>query len=190
MVIYHYCCDGIDDQGWGCMFRSLQNAVTMLGYRVSMRGMVDAFGETWLEPPMLTTWVPPGLTSNTFLWLQPRDKDAESDMLHSTPRDYDVLLHAIGTHTRMYGAGSILRLLDVYDVAVIDNGVFAYCLYRECSGRYYILDPHTTDASKVKRELDKPVEFLEHSRCWMVIALKRQGSILCWDDKRTRLRLT
>lgn len=171
--LYHYHCDDIDDRGWGCVFRSLQNAVALLGQRVSMRAMVDKFGKAWIEPAMLTPFIPSELESKTFLWLDPNHKDAECEMLRTTPKDYDVLLHARGSHMRMFGAGIILQLLDTFSVLVIDNGVLAYCVYREGPGKYYILDPHTTELDKVRRRLEKPVGFMEHCKCWMVIALKQ-----------------
>lgn len=185
-AIYHYCCDDIDDRGWGCVFRSFQNAAEILGSHVSMKAMVKHFGEEWLEPPLLVPWIPAELSGNTFLWLRPQDSDAECDMLRTTRKDYDVQLHARGTGMRIYGSASILHLFDVYDTLVIDNGMLAYCLVREGPGRYYILDPHNTVASKVRRKLEKPVDFLAHCRCWMVLALKRRDSILFWDGIRQR----
>jgi hypothetical protein len=158
--IYHYCCDNIDDKGWGCVFRSLQNAVTTFGGTVSMRDMVTEFGEMWIEPAMVIHYIPNHIQWQTYLWLH--SKESEHSMLYTSPNQYRVHLGELR---------EILLLLCRYQILLIDNGTLSYCMYKD-SDTICILDPHTQVASEVKRTLSNPIEFLSRNDCWMIIAFR------------------
>ena len=162
-LIYHYCCDNIDDRGWGCVFRSTLNAVAQSGSSMSMDRMIDKFGRKWIEPAMTMTVIPSSLIADTYLLLQ--TPDAHLDMRLTMKSDYKIHLAY---------AFDVLILLEKYNALVIDNGVLCYCLCRHDNNSFYILDPHTTSKNNVVHTLDAPLQFLEHCRCWMILAVKRK----------------
>lgn len=161
--LFHYHCDEIDDRGWGCVFRSMQNATYLIAARpVSMRSMVDRFGPSWIEPAELVPFVPRSMMSQT--WLYTKTSTAHYLMARTFPHQYEF-------HTHKVADLLSLPLNEFY--LVVDNGVFAYCLYHH-DHEYWLIDPHTTDPRLARRSLSDAVEFLSRSDCWMVLAIKKR----------------
>ena len=119
MSWFYYNCDGIDDRGWGCVHRSYQNAMRLLGREVSMHELVDAFGEKrWIEPAMLRPHLPDGFKSELLLWM--KTPDYAEKMTCTKEQDYDRVVPSqfeIQLHDTLYA-------LARAHVFVVDNGTF------------------------------------------------------------------
>lgn len=160
---FHYRCDEIDDRGWGCVFRSMQNATYLLGCAVSMRDMVHFFGISWIEPAMLIPFLPECTEGKTYLYL--KNSDATKRMKYTVPAQY---------HYRLKNLSDLLHLARTGYQLVIDDGTLAFCLnYNNLT--YWLIDPHTTDSSCAPKKLSDPLQFLARSDCWMVLAIKKKG---------------
>lgn len=119
------------DLGWGCVYRSFQNAMLATRHEVpSLEALMDAVDaralalppEHWIEPAMLRGVAPAGSRLGHVAWpLAPA--------LKTTVDEYPEELTS----------EELFALAMTGDWAVVlDDGVFGYCLYRGLC-----IDPHS-----------------------------------------------
>lgn len=162
MRFYHYNCGTFKDAGWGCCYRSYQNAMLLHGQNVDMESLVALFGEgQWIEPAMLANILPTGYRQRSLLWFQ--KPEALHHMKYTKPEDYQILIPCnkiTETLTRLARTATF----------IIDDGVFAYCLFY--SNGWVILDPHTIQQQNVLIRLPSLLEWLVKSELWMILAVE------------------
>lgn len=166
MQFYHYDCGNYKDAGWGCCYRSYQNAMLLHGVQIDMTSLVDLFGEgNWIEPAMLKSLIPQSYQYISLLWYQ--KPEALRSMKFTKPEDYDILMtkHEIINK---------LRQLAKTSTFVVDNGLFAYCLFY--SNGWIVLDPHTTKQEHVLIKIHSLFEWLQKSNLWMILAIEPDQS--------------
>lgn len=154
--MYHYCCDGTDDRGWGCVYRSIQNACLLSNRTVptlaALRNAVTNPGSNWCEPAQFA------YMSDTHTALYVASPDNTRCMLFTRPHEYDAHMQTV--ETLMEWAGS--------DPVVIDNGTYAYTMMDNV-----VFDPHTTRADNVRRS-DAALTMLQRCGLWMCIKLQKR----------------
>ena len=154
----HYGCEGIDDVGWGCVHRSFQNLMALLQRKVSMRLLVDKFGEkAWIEPAMLRGCIPDGLNSRFLLWM--RQDDEEKKMKCTKPEHYERITDVYNT---IHSMGKTHAFL-------VDNSTFSYCLFYD--NGWLLIDPHTTNSDNVLTTISNLQTWLDASNIWMILAM-------------------
>lgn len=167
MQWYHYNCDEFNDTGWGCVYRSFQNALYLLDYQISMRDLVRQFGsDRWIEPALLRACIPRGFNIKLLLWFA--KPHFLKQMLCTTPEDYDHVVPS-QNNNQLY--------CEIYDLAkdhvfVVDNGTYSYCIFY--INGWKLLDPHVQHRSCVLKEIINLNMWLNQSSLWMVLAITRK----------------
>lgn len=153
--VFYYGCQGVDDTGWGCVYRSGQTLMFAMGYHVPhIMDMVDtlhiprdATGRSrWIEPHDLRTYLPGfhllGLHLDRKRMLRTHIQDF-SGIASDWHQFHDQILH---------------HLLTLKAPVVVDDGVVGQCIsgfYGDSDhpedGRYVVIDPHVTQEGKQVR---------------------------------------
>lgn len=143
----HYNCDGYDDQGWGCVYRSAQNALLACGVdppelaemRAALRGGETRPRRLWVEPGELPPALPPGVRCERLAASGP-------GMRSSGEADYDTLFCEPENAARVL----VQRLREAgRGGAVLDDGVMGRALIYD--GDWLLVDPHSTMGARVER---------------------------------------
>lgn len=153
-------CDGIDDTGWGCVYRSFQNAMSLLKHDVQMRDLVTRFGRRWIEPPMLIEFVPAECKSRCFVWMR---KPMWKQMI-TTPEDFEQIMDMVPLDM----LARQLHELGSTHVFVIDDATFGYCLFFD--NGWKLVDPHAGAQTLQNIELEP---WLAKRDLWMVLAIAK-----------------
>ena len=156
----HQTCDDQKDAGWGCVFRSFQNAMLLHGRGIDFDDIVESYGE-WTEPPKLRKYVPNGFRARTYLWFA--RPEALAKMRFTAPEDYDFI---VPKHDLM----NLLRKLAKTSSFIIDDGTFGYCLVY--SNGWLLIDPHHDIQCKVA-SIASIDAFLKGRELWMIMAIER-----------------
>lgn len=166
----HYNCDEFNDVGWGCVFRSYQNAMHLLGYRSEMKVLVGIFGSgNWIEPAMLLPCVPTTLTAELLLWFE-KPQDIRR-MFKTKPEDYDRIISSQFEH----GLIDEFTKLAKDHVFIVDDSQRCYSVF--FSNGWKILDPHALHHSNVLSEIDDLQKWLERSSLWMIMAIAPKKNV-------------
>ena len=162
-AFFHYECDGIRDTGWGCCYRSFQNACLLHDVTVNMKDIVENEG-AWVEPAQLLKFLPKDLRCSSFLWY--KTPSAIRRLLSTEPEDYEKILSTQELLPTLYRLAKNSSLL-------VDNGISAYCLYY--SNGWVLVDPHTSNPAKFKvsQPLGSIGEFLKDQQLLMIVAINR-----------------
>lgn len=169
MAYYHYNCDDIDDNGWGCVYRSCQNALKLQGLKVpsisSMmnKGVKNNYSK-WIEPAQLSVLFENNNEVMTDKCIYLENTDNIRKMQFTKPEDYDTIF----SDKCKFKNWLIQRLSDSYSI-IVDDGIFGYCLYQDL-----IFDPHTMNPNDVTRNFDLE-EFCSNITCCMAYALKKNN---------------
>ena len=150
--LYSYGSEGVDDDGWGCVYRSFQNAQSHSGYKVipfmKLLNMVDREWGEWSEPSdfldigkTVTFWT--GSGKNLFR------KTHKSDYIYQIPLTDIEEYMAQRKHCSF----------------VVDDGISGYAIV-PFEGQHYWIDPHTHSP---RRSLFR--KQLQRSPGWMVLQL-------------------
>ena len=159
MMFRHYNCDEYEDEGWGCCYRSMQNACLLHNKDVKMSDIVETPG-SWVEPAELLKFVPSSLSYSTYLWM--KTPEALQQMRSTTPEDYEQVLNKAELLPTLYNCAKTSALL-------MDDGMRAYCVFY--SNGWILLDPHTTDPETVVRPIPNIGSFLMAHNLWMIAAI-------------------
>lgn len=168
--MFFYECDEFKDAGWGCCYRSFQNLLGLYGCKLSMKDLFTRMGGDlsrnprllWREPAEFIKCVPERFVSFSYLWVKTSDDIAH--MLRTTPGEY-VRLH--GDIQKV-----VANLVNLFGAVLLDNGIYAYCLWRE-GKEWKLADPHVFRRDKVVRTLPNLAVLLLGSPCWMLLSLGR-----------------
>lgn len=159
--MFHFNCDDFKDNGWGCCYRSFQNLMKYHAIHFPMEKLVDALGEGhWIEPAELAPLVKEPLRAFCFIWV--KDVQGYKNMRRTQPTEYQNLngkiLHVVVALCKRFGA------------VILDNGTFAYCLWKE-GDLWKLADPHCFRRESVVRTMEG-LGFLTSSKCWMFLGIK------------------
>lgn len=148
--------------GWSCVYRSLQNALSIAGHNViGLNDMVTLASNRpqskWIEPAQLlkvaTVYCP----------------TAETALLNTSPKCVDRMLftypHEYKTHCITVDAA--LEWIQDKRAVVLDNGTFGYAFDVK---RSLLYDPHTTDEKKVIKN-SCIEEFLRRAPLYMMLGI-------------------
>ena len=154
-MLFHYMCDGYDDRGFGCVYRSVQNAVFQRGLAApTMKRLMEAVknpGSRWSEPAQFVQVLTDmHIRVETALYLH--NDAAAASMMFTCPSDYRLKL----------GTEEMRAWLRDGMPTVWDNGTFGYT----CVGDT-LWDPHTTVSDDVVREFNPT-----HDTAPCIMALK------------------
>jgi hypothetical protein len=147
-----YGSEGVDDHGWGCCYRSLQNVLCVLGVSPvpHINTLVDISNNRprskWVEPAQLVRAVPDACTTESAVALL--SGRAQEAMLFTTPADY--------THTfveREALEAWVRAALDAGGALLLDNGTCSYAMDAR-SAVCTLYDPHTSNPSAVPSTVD------------------------------------
>lgn len=179
---YHYACDTVDDTGWGCTYRCIQNSCSQLDEEVpSMKDIRMFFflekktqtKQLWLEPAHVASFMKlrDNIQTRTIYYT-----NTENTKIYKTGA-YEVPTQ---THPTSYDeqlAGDIQELMILLSstektkrTAIIDDGIYSYCVLC-CNNKndtWYaeIIDPHTHDKNTTERCV--PMSFFSKSPVWMI----------------------
>jgi hypothetical protein len=158
---FHQNCDDNKDAGWGCCYRSYQNAMLLHGEQTTFSDIVDVHG-SWTEPPKLRKFIPAGFDARTYLWFK-RPQDLQH-MKFTGPEDYDVVVHKDKLEQVFTRSAKTCSM-------IIDDGTYAYCLVY--SRGWMLLDPHVDVSAKVSRRITSLTTFLNTRPLWMIMTIRR-----------------
>lgn len=142
----HYCSDGYDDAGWGCVYRSAQNAIlacggappTVADMREVLRPSETRSRRLWIEPGELLPVLPAGLEYYRLALPGP-------GMQCTGVEDYDEVFAGANAAARAAvhrveraGRGGI----------VLDDGVMGRAAV--LCDTWLLVDPHSTAAPRVE----------------------------------------
>lgn len=161
---FHQNCDDNKDAGWGCCYRSYQNAMLLHGTKTKFDDLVETIG-SWTEPPNLRKFIPENFEAKTYLWFE--RPEALRNMKYSVPEDYDVIVHR---EKLEYVLESVAKTCSM----IIDDGTSAYCLVY--SRGWVLLDPHVNAAKKVTRRIKSVGTFMRTRPLWMIMTIKKRGT--------------
>lgn len=182
---FHYCCDDVKDKGWGCVYRSWQNACKATGRavptmaelttRVGIVTPVSRSYANWTEPACLMR----GEQCASLFYSAPGYVRRGRQL--SAPGDYAVQTSALSDLT------AALRELVGEDgacpvAAVLDDGTFGYCVLVQAGEgdgepTCTLLDPHTLEGSSMPLRLSWRglVAMLENRPLWMCVVMTGKG---------------
>jgi hypothetical protein len=173
METYGYGSEGFDDSGWGCVYRSVQNAQSYLGLPVTpIKDLLSILGHKrgdWSEPAQyLYHGLFPGARSLGILvgqhnvrWLQ--QTDAKQYGMHiDDGRTLEEVLSMMNPRGK--------------SAFVIDDGVSGFAVVPDPRfpgqpGHLLFIDPHFTPA-RVYSPL--PSELFNSRKGWMVLCISRR----------------
>jgi hypothetical protein len=151
--LYSYGSEGVDDSGWGCVFRSFQNAQAACGYDVtSILDLVDDVGRgwgAWAEPADFVEAVP----SVAFL------AGASPHLLKYTKRKQ----YSVTTLPSTAALENLVKLEGGQSAFVVDDGISGYAIV-PYNGKPHWVDPHTTSP-----RLTQFRQQLRKATGWMVL---------------------
>ena len=164
VVPYCYGAEQVADSGWGCVYRSWQNALMLQELpHTSISSLVRSVhnpSSRWIEPPQLLTVLPVDAYADTALGVF---EDGRSHMLFTTISDYQRIFYTreeLGEwlHTALREGASVL----------IDNGTMCYTVHGGC-----LYDPHTVIAADVCNPVDVDT-LLQRWRLYMCVAVRKR----------------
>ena len=161
MSWYHYNCDGLDDTGWGCVYRSYQNALRLFNHPIHMQHLVHRFGKRWIEPALLRACIPSGFQTQFLLWF--KMPQFIRSMRCTKPEDYDRI---VPSQLNLYDE---INRLCIDHVFVVDNGTHSYCIFFDHG--WILLDPHVHHQTHVQRSIPDLNGWLNQSSLWMILAI-------------------
>jgi hypothetical protein len=153
--LYSYGAEGVDDSGWGCVFRSFQNAQAACGYNATpISDLVEGVGRgwgAWAEPADFVDAVP----SLAFL------AGASPHWLKYTKRKQ----YSVATLPTVAALEDLIKLEGGYSAFVVDDGISGYAIV-PFHGKPYWVDPHTTAPRRAQFR-----QQLRRSSGWMVLQI-------------------
>lgn len=167
----HQNCDDNKDAGWGCCYRSFQNAMLLHNRTVEMDDIVTSVGQ-WTEPAKLVRHLPPDLVGHTLLWFSV--PQSLRDMRFTAPEDYTTIV----PKDALMGT---IRTLAKTCSFIIDNGTYAYCIVY--SNGWILVDPHQDEQAHVAARLPSLEPFLRRSNLWMILAIERGDEEKLYDKE-------
>ncbi len=151
MQWFHYECDGVQDRGFGCTYRSIQNAQQILGEPIlSLKAIQERTGvafRTWLEPIDVLACMSPSINLELVIHGRPGQTRGSRECY----REVDL--------------NELVLLIQSAQVCIVDNGTYTYAITDQGQT---LLDPHTTVADQVARPIPSLNTFLKRSSGWMV----------------------
>ena len=194
---YHYCCDKhVNDTGWGCVYRSMQNALAAVGWPVpTLEDLMRAAGTQRAYRAgerVMGLWTEPApLAAGALLYaLAPRpalsvlfDASSSGDGKASSrgvvrcgggggrAAQYT---HVVTSIEALLESIAKLQALAPTVALVLDDVVFGYCvvLRADAPDSVLWLDPHTHDDASVATTLTRKAweNKLRARSLWMVVA--------------------
>ncbi len=153
---FHYECDGVKDGGFGCTYRSIQNAQKIMDVPImsleDIRSQCGVTFRTWLEPVDAIVCFPGDVNLSLVICGNPGQTRGSRDMYREVNMDE---------------LGSLIK--SSY-VSIVDNGTYTYAI---TDGGSTLLDPHTKRQDQVARPIPLLTRFLKHSSGWMVALFTR-----------------
>jgi len=150
--LYSYGSEGVDDDGWGCVYRSFQNAMSHTGYKViPFMGLLEATGYEWKEWSEPSDFVNIGKTV-TF-WTGGRA--GLFRQTHQSEYAFHIPLKDVNAYIQDHKNCAF----------VVDNGVSGYAIV-PFEGRLYWVDPHTHHPRRTLFTTQ-----LLKSKGWMILQL-------------------
>ena len=166
-MIYYYNCDDVKDEGWGCVYRSWQNALELQGMSVMSIPEMIRLGirnekSNWIEPAQLNplTCMYTNKTIESCVYIN-EDSGGTGRMNFTKPQNYEKIIL-----DKTDFLNWLLTKLTLGYSIVIDNGTFGHCIKGD-----KIYDPHTTREDKVIKDFD-PEYYIENNSCCMTLAIK------------------
>lgn len=150
MNVYGYGDQGLDDSGWGCVYRNVQSLLSL-------------FFETVPTLPQMREMLGiPFSTNAREMWIEPDEAQQLLFKLVPEIRTTSVIYSPLGsTRTHAYAAERIYEcLLDFHRTicsssfpVLVDNGRSSYLILACQRDGYLIADPHFLNQSKRVRQM-------------------------------------
>lgn len=188
--IFHYNCDNVHDAGWGCVYRSFQNACMLVGapppemeiFAKTMARMLGRPYGTWIEPAHLEQYARRHRNLSTC------DLCVRAELLLGKSRDVGALckvprLSKVDEYGKFpFTATHLHRILTDTSrrcAAILDDGTFGFCVYYGHSDEcFLVIDPHATpeelSAKRLVRAYDNLSDFLVTAPAWMVAVVEKK----------------
>ena len=143
--IYYYCCDSINDKGWGCVYRCLQNVLKFL--LKSSPSILELMNELnikylpeyactnmWIEPVDCVKILKKYKYKSKLVGYNPYKKFPISRMRRTKIKDFD----------NIFTDDGIINYIqeNLWCPIIIDDGIMSYLIYGIDKKKIYILDPH------------------------------------------------
>jgi hypothetical protein len=155
VALYSYGAEGVDDSGWGCVYRSFQNGQAACGYRATpILDLVKYVGRganAWAEPADFVDAV----LSMAFL------VGAPQNLLKFTSRKQYNLLAL----PDVASLEALVKHEGGHVAFVVDDGISGYAIV-PYHGKPYWVDPHTTSPRRAQFRHQ-----LRRSPGWMVLKI-------------------
>ena len=169
MLAFHYACDGMDDTDWGCVYRSLQNA--LLATHQDVPTMNELLAHTARARAQVRTHA---AFPHMHLWAEP----ALFRQLHFTHTLLAGDVHPLLTPREAYQFELDVDELCAYIEAesrqthafVVDDGVSAYAIVPH-AGRHWWVDPHVSTRAAMR--FDDNIRAKLHAKAgWLVLDVR------------------
>ena len=180
--VYHYGKCGLNDCGWGCTYRNIQTIVSSLQVMRGEAGTVPTMQELlgyagkalcgggtsrrlWLEPHAA------GLILERYKVKCENILFIQEDAVLSRMQTTDISIYTGEGGAILHDEKELEeRLRSHFKISslpiIIDDGTFSYAIWLDTGGQLWLIDPHTTDGSKVVREI--PWSYLAR-KFWMIL---------------------
>lgn len=156
-----YGSDGVDDSGWGCVYRSVQNAEAFAGLRVSaFEALVHKARRLWGEEAEPGDFA--GHRGRGVAYLV---GDERGLLKRTRRRDYRASRRMSLGEFETYATAAAAAGASTF---VVDDGVSAYAVVGGADGEARWADPHVKSASRLTRYRRQ----LRRARGWMVLELR------------------
>jgi len=177
--IHHYCCDGYDDTGWGCVYRNTQSILSYLNKDVpSIPQMLDFFNKPhdghgskmWIEPHQSALFLKGQLKNRIIEVLYVKDDKAIEHVMFTPIEIYTSYPNLILSGKE--GMMDLVKMMDSHlanglSPIMIDNGTYSYLIKDIHDGTASIVDPHCSKGVRIlSRDLFR---WLSNSVCWMCL---------------------
>ena len=150
--LFSYGSEGLDDSGWGCVYRSFQNALLHTGYRVpGLMTLLENVGLEWGD------WSEPSQFKDLAKTKAMLAGHSKKWLKYTHESDYDIILDSVeDLENKVWKLGGSCAF-------VVDDGVSGYAIV-PIDGVPHWIDPHTSIPRRLKFKNQ-----LQRSTGWMVL---------------------
>ena len=168
--VYHYGKNGVNDHGWGCVYRNIQTIQSLNNLPVtSIATMQKEIGidsnksgrDLWIEPVDARKYLP----ENKSLALFTSINNPESYMLRTKLSDFDQIFE-----DKQKTKNFLLSCLENNRRVLIDDSISSYILTGidiKVPSTYFYIDPHVSNAVNSLKSMSEE-EFFNHN-LWMML---------------------
>jgi len=189
--VYHYECDGIDDCGWGCVYRNIQTVISAINYFnnesnksvPSITDMTLFFGKPLIITKKISMWIEP---HQAYIYLTNYFKEEYSfkeTLFTNYGNPKSMMFTPIEVYTNennnIYTSNEKNKLVNeivdhfkISDIPILfDNGTYSYLMMKCEDMMATIINPHSkTLPDKLYIGL---FDWLDSSNTWMILYVSK-----------------